>query len=56
MAQRTWMWTMTGAVVAPAFPNHGFAESRDEAKAAFAATWRAWMTSTRRADRIRRRR
>jgi len=23
--------------------NHGFAATRDEAKAAFAATWRAWL-------------
>jgi len=56
MAQRTWMWTRTGAVVAPALSGHGYAESRAEAKAAFAATWRAWMTSTRRADRITRKR
>jgi len=24
-------------------PNHGFAAARDEAKAAFAATWRKWL-------------
>ena len=43
----TWMWTITGAIVAPDLPNHGFAATRDEAKAALAETWRAWLASTR---------
>jgi hypothetical protein len=38
-----WMWTITGAVVMPAFPSHGFCASREEAKAKFAETWRAWL-------------
>jgi hypothetical protein len=37
---RPWMWTITGAVVSPRLPSHGFAETLDEAKAAFAQTWR----------------
>jgi hypothetical protein len=35
-----WMWTITGAVVMPALPSHGFCASLDEAKAKFAKTWR----------------
>jgi hypothetical protein len=42
-----WMWTITGAVVMPAFPSHGFAASLDEAKAKFAETWRAWLVLNR---------
>jgi hypothetical protein len=42
-ADRPWMWTITGVTVAPALRNYGFAETREEAKAAFAATWRAWL-------------
>lgn len=42
---RPWMWTITGAIVAPALPNHGFAETKEEAKTAFAAIWRAWVAS-----------
>jgi hypothetical protein len=38
---RPWQWTITGAVVAPRLPSHGFAASREEAMAAFAGTWRA---------------
>jgi len=37
------MWTITGAVVAPTVSNHGFAATLDEAKAAFAETWRKWL-------------
>jgi hypothetical protein len=37
------MWTITGAVVAPRLPSHGFAETLDDAKAAFAQTWRQWL-------------
>ena len=33
-----WMWTITGAVVSPTLPSHGFA-----AKTAFAETWRKWL-------------
>jgi hypothetical protein len=40
---RPWMWTITGAVVAPRLPSHGFAATLDDAKAAFAATWREWL-------------
>jgi len=39
--ERPWMWTITGAVVASRLPSHGFAATKDEAKAAFAETWRA---------------
>jgi len=42
---RPWMWTITGAVVAPVLPSHGFAAIRDEAKAAFADTWPRWQNS-----------
>jgi hypothetical protein len=38
-----WMWTITGAVVAPHLPSHGFCSSLNEAKAKFAETWRAWL-------------
>jgi hypothetical protein len=34
------MWAITGAVVMPALPSHGFCASLDEAKAKFAETWR----------------
>jgi hypothetical protein len=37
------MWTITGAVVAPHLPSHGFCASLDEAKAKFAETWRKWL-------------
>jgi hypothetical protein len=40
---RPWMWTITGAIVAPALPSHGFAVTLDVAKAAFAETWRKWL-------------
>jgi len=42
-ADHPWMWTITGAVVAPRLPSHGFCASLDEAKAKFAETWRAWL-------------
>jgi hypothetical protein len=42
-ADYPWMWTMTGAVVMPHFPSHGFCASLEEAKAKFAETWRAWL-------------
>jgi hypothetical protein len=29
---RPWMWTITGAVVSPRLPSHGFAETLDEAQ------------------------
>jgi hypothetical protein len=38
---RPWMWTITGAIVAPRRPSHGFAGMLDDAKTAFAETWRA---------------
>jgi hypothetical protein len=38
-----WMWTITGAVVMPALPSHGFSASLDGAKAKFVETWRAWL-------------
>jgi hypothetical protein len=34
-ADRPWMWTITGAVVAPRLPSHGFCATLDDAKAAF---------------------
>jgi hypothetical protein len=37
------MLTITGAVVMPHLPSHGFSASLDEAKAKFAETWRAWL-------------
>jgi hypothetical protein len=37
------MWTITGAVVVPRLPSHGFTETLDEAKAAFAKTWCRWL-------------
>jgi hypothetical protein len=40
---RPWMWTITGAVIAPRLPSHGFAATLDEAKTAFAQTWRQWL-------------
>jgi hypothetical protein len=40
---RPWMWTITGAVVAPRLPSHGFAATLDEAKTAFAENWRRWL-------------
>jgi hypothetical protein len=36
-----WMWTITGAVVAPKLSSHGFCASLEEAKAKFAEPWRA---------------
>jgi hypothetical protein len=40
---RPWMWTITGAVVAPRLASHGFCATLDDAKAAFATTWREWL-------------
>jgi hypothetical protein len=44
---RPWMWTITAAVVAPLVPSHGFAATLDEAKTAFAETWRQWLALNR---------
>jgi hypothetical protein len=44
---RPWMWTITGAVVAPRLPSHGFCATLDEAKRTFATTWREWLRLTR---------
>jgi hypothetical protein len=32
-----------GAVVAPRLPSHGYTATLDDAKAAFAKTWREWL-------------
>jgi hypothetical protein len=40
---RPWMWTITGAVVAPRLPSHGYTATLDEAKMAFAKAWREWL-------------
>jgi hypothetical protein len=40
---RPWMWTITGAIVAPRLPSHGFTATLDETKTAFAGTWRRWL-------------
>jgi hypothetical protein len=40
---RPWMWTITGAVVMPAVPSHGFAPTLAEAKTTFATHWRRWL-------------
>jgi hypothetical protein len=45
-----WMWTITGAVVMPAGPSHGFAATLAEAKTAFAEHWRTWLAWTARKD------
>jgi len=42
-----WEWAITGAVVMPHFPSHGFCATREEAKAKFAETWRAWLALNR---------
>jgi hypothetical protein len=44
---RPWEWAITGAVVMPQLPSHGFCATRDEAKAKFAETWRAWLALNR---------
>jgi hypothetical protein len=41
---RPWMWTITGAVVAPRLPSHGL--TLDDAKAPCATTWREWLRRT----------
>jgi hypothetical protein len=41
-----WMWTITGAVVAPRLTSHGFCATLDDAKAAFAKTWRGGCGSS----------
>jgi hypothetical protein len=38
---RPWQRTITGAVIAPRLPSHGFCATLYEAKAKFAETWRA---------------
>jgi hypothetical protein len=43
---RPWMWTITGAVVAPRLPSHGFCATLDDAKVSFATTWREWLRLT----------
>jgi hypothetical protein len=40
---RPWEWTITTLILAPASPSYGFTATREEAKAAFAATWREWL-------------
>jgi hypothetical protein len=40
---RRWMWTITGAVVMPRVPSHGFAATLAEAKVAFSTHWRRWL-------------
>jgi hypothetical protein len=40
---RPWMWTITGAVVMPAVPSHGFAPTLDDAKVAFVTHWCRWL-------------
>jgi hypothetical protein len=42
-ADNPWMWTITGAVVAPPLESHGMCASLDEAKIKIAETWRAWL-------------
>jgi hypothetical protein len=42
-ADRPWEWTITALIVAPASPSYGFTATREEAKAAFASTWREWL-------------
>jgi len=42
-SDRPWEWAITGAVVMPHLPSHGFCATLDEAKAKFAKTWRAWL-------------
>ena len=48
--ERPWMWTITGAIVAPNLPSHGFAATLDEAKTKFAETWRKWLAGMSAAD------
>jgi hypothetical protein len=43
---RPWMWTITGAVVAPRLPSHRFCATLDDAKAAFAAHGANWCGSS----------
>jgi len=38
-----WEWAITGAAVMPHLASHGFCATRDEAKAKFAETRRAWL-------------
>jgi hypothetical protein len=45
-ADRPWMWTITAVVVSPRLPSHGFCATLDDAKAAFATTWREWLRLT----------
>jgi hypothetical protein len=48
---RPWGWAITAAVVVPHLPSHGNCATRDEAKAKFAETWRAWCLASRRGSR-----
>jgi hypothetical protein len=41
-----WMWTITGGVAMPDLPSSGFCATKRRAKAEFAKTWRAWLTSS----------
>jgi len=38
-----WMWTITGAMLMPALPSHGFCATLDEAKARLARTRRGML-------------
>ena len=40
---RPWEWAITGAVVMPHLPLHGFCASLEETKAEFAKMGRAWL-------------
>jgi len=45
-----WEWAITDAVVMSHLPSHGFCATRDEAKAKFAETWRAWRYARQRSS------
>jgi len=44
---RDWMWTLS-AVVRPPLRNHGYADTRELAQAAFRAAWERWQAMVRR--------
>jgi hypothetical protein len=41
-----WQWAITGDTVVPRVPSLGFADTLDDAKRDFAATWRRWLAMT----------
>jgi hypothetical protein len=43
---RPWMWTITGAVVMPRLPSHGFSATLKRGQDGVCDTWHRWLALT----------